>query len=161
MATYFLEIINKRDIVPKACPDPAFTVQEMGVRQWQVNRFLYQFVGEAWAWKNKAAWTDGQWRDFIEKNDIRTWIGYYSGSIAGYAELQKTGDEIEINYFGLVTPFLGKGLGGHFLAHILEQGFAWGCKRIWVHTCDLDHPAAARNYQSRGMTLYKTVPENL
>lgn len=29
-------------------------------------------------------------------------------------------------------------------------------RRVWVHTCSLDHAAALKNYQSRGMVLYKT-----
>ena len=28
-------------------------------------------------------------------------------------------------------------------------------KRVWVHTCNLDHPKALANYQARGMVVYK------
>jgi len=28
-------------------------------------------------------------------------------------------------------------------------------KRVWVHTCNLDHPQALANYQARGMVIYK------
>jgi hypothetical protein len=27
--------------------------------------------------------------------------------------------------------------------------------RVWVHTCNLDHPSALANYQARGMAIYK------
>ena len=33
-------------------------------------------------------------------------------------------------------------------------------RRVWVHTCTLDHPAALANYQARGMKSYKTEMEN-
>jgi hypothetical protein len=29
-------------------------------------------------------------------------------------------------------------------------------RRVWVHTCTLDHPSALKNYQARGFSLYKT-----
>ena len=28
-------------------------------------------------------------------------------------------------------------------------------RRVWVHTCDLDHPNALVNYQARGFSVYK------
>ena len=28
-------------------------------------------------------------------------------------------------------------------------------KRVWVHTCTLDHPNALRNYIARGMNIFK------
>ena len=28
-------------------------------------------------------------------------------------------------------------------------------KRVWVHTCTLDHPNALRNYIARGMNILK------
>ena len=29
--------------------------------------------------------------------------------------------------------------------------------RIWVHTCNRDHPKALANYQARGMRVYMVV----
>jgi hypothetical protein len=35
---------------------------------------------------------------------------------------------------------------------------AWtlGPKRVWLHTCTLDHPNALPNYLARGFTPYRT-----
>jgi len=31
----------------------------------------------------------------------------------------------------------------------------YGPKRVWLHTCTLDHPAALPNYQKAGFAIYK------
>ena len=67
---------------------------------------------------------------------------------------------MEIKYFGLAPAFIGKGFGGRLLTAAIEQAWDWGeVKRVWVHTCSLDHPGALSNYQARGMQLYKTELE--
>ena len=33
--------------------------------------------------------------------------------------------------------------------------------RVWVHTCNRDHPQALANYQARGMIVYKVEKEAL
>ena len=42
------------------------------------------------------------------------------------------------------------------LTKSVEEAWALGPSRIWVHTCTLDHPAALPNYLSRG---FRTVRE--
>jgi long-subunit acyl-CoA synthetase (AMP-forming) len=39
----------------------------------------------------------------------------------------------------------------------VQQAFAAGAERVWLHTCTLDGPTALPNYQARGMTIYKTT----
>ncbi|MDZ4233481.1 MAG: GNAT family N-acetyltransferase, partial [Dietzia sp.] len=92
------------------------------------------------------------------------------GETAGFAELRMSpcGDEpgadlddlgdgvdVEIVYFGLLPRFAGLGLGGWFLSEVTR--IAWqvqGCRRVWLHTCVDDSPAAMPNYLSRGFVEY-------
>mgnify|MGYP001605807776 FL=1 len=63
---------------------------------------------------------------------------------------------MEIAYFGLAEDFIGRGFGGYLLTRAIESAWAWeGTRRVWVHTCTLDHPSALNNYMSRGMQIYK------
>ena len=62
--------------------------------------------------------------------------------------------EIEIAYFGLLKEFFGKKLGGFMLSEAIKKSFTFNIKRVWVHTCSLDHPHALKNYLSRGMSIY-------
>ena len=43
------------------------------------------------------------------------------------------------------------------LGHIqsLENAWKHNPRRVWVHTCTLDHPNALRNYIARGMSIFK------
>ena len=66
-------------------------------------------------------------------------------------------DEIEIAYFGLLPEFIGRGFGGALLASAIQNAWGWAPtpSRVWVHTCNRDHPSALANYLARGFTIYK------
>ena len=124
--------------------------------RYEVNRFLYAFVGGSWSWTDKLSWSDQQWRAWVENPGLRTWIAYGNGSPAGYFELHRqAGDCVEIAYFGLAPGFIGRGFGGDLLTRAIECAWAWGARRVWVHTCTLDHSSALANYQARGLVIYQ------
>ena len=82
--------------------------------------------------------------------------------LAGYYELRWDNEGgIEIAYFGLLPGWIGRGLGGALLTSAIEE--AWRIdtnpSRVWVHTCNRDHPQALANYQARGMIVYKVEKE--
>ena len=133
-------------------------VHECGIKQYQLNRFLYQFVGEPWKWTDRLCWTDEQWMDYAENDNLRTWMACLNGTPAGYFELQRQDEgNVEIVLFGLAARFIGMGLGGFFLSHALRSAWDWdGTRRVWLHTCTHDHPHALQNYTARGMELYRT-----
>lgn len=156
VTTYYLEMTSADALKTKAASN-GFSVVECGIKQFQFNRFLYQLVGEDYQWLDKLSWTEEQWRAFAEDDRLRTWVGYFKGSPAGYYELQQQdGGDVEIAYFGLTPKFIGKGFGGYLLSHAIESAWGWkGSRRVWVHTCTLDHPSALHNYKARGMTVYR------
>lgn len=154
VVTYYLEMNSPSAIRGKGRPD-GLVLSECRRRQFQFNRFLYQFIGEKWCWTDKLSWTDEQWRAYAADENLRTWVAYHEGAIAGYFELFRRGEEVEIIYFGLAEQFIGKGMGGYLLTAALEAAWSWqGARRVWVHTCSLDHPGALQNYQARGMQVY-------
>lgn len=157
---YYLEMNSSGSLNAKHQPEN-FTVSEACIKQHQINRFLYQLVGEPWSWTDKLEHSDAEWQRYAERDELRTWIAYSQGSIAGYYELEKRENgDIEIAYFGLTPKFVSKGFGGYFLSHAIESAWAWdGAKRITVNTCSLDHPSALQNYKARGFKLYREVNE--
>lgn len=156
ITTTYLEMTERDQLRSKTCEDARFQILEASVKQWQFNRFLYIFVGEAWGWRDKLSWSDERWKAYVESDAISTFVGYYDGSLAGYFELSSQDGNVEIIYFGLTQDFIGKGLGGALLTRAIEEAWKLNPNRVWVHTCSLDHPAALQNYLSRGMTVYKT-----
>jgi GNAT superfamily N-acetyltransferase len=159
ITTWYLEITANDAIELLNTPDSAFVVREAVVKNWRLNRFLYQLVGENWQWHDKLVWTTDDWKNYAERPELRTFVAYWHGSIAGYFELSLKNQDVKIEYFGLSPDFIGKGFGGFILSEAIRLARAWNPARLWVHTCSLDHPAALTNYQKRGFRLYKTENE--
>ncbi|MCL6416489.1 GNAT family N-acetyltransferase [Aestuariirhabdus sp. Z084] len=160
VTTTYLEMTQADQLRAKNNPDADFSVTEVEIPQPEFNRFLYQLVGERWEWTDRLVWDLEQWQQWVCESEVRTWVAYRKGAIAGYYELQKQpGAEVEIAYFGLAEQAIGLGVGGYLLSHALSNAWAMGAERVWVHTCSLDHPAALANYQARGMTIYREETE--
>ena len=119
-------------------------------------RYLYNTVGEPWFWYERRLISDTELSELINKPDVRIYVLYVQGTPAGYTELDFTdSDNVEIAYFGLIPDFIGRGLGLYFLDWIVATAWSENPERIWVHTCNLDHPAAIAIYQKAGLSPFK------
>lgn len=157
LVTTYLEMRSPRQLQPKYA-DARFDVREQMQGDWRFNRDLYFRVGEQWDWVDRRTWTDEQWKEYATAPELWTFAGYYEQALAGYYELRRDSEGgIEIAYFGLLPGWIGRGLGGALLTSALER--AWRMEptpsRVWVHTCNHDHPQALANYKARGMVVYK------
>ncbi|MFI7060633.1 GNAT family N-acetyltransferase [Kribbella sp. NPDC050124] len=130
-------------------------------------RYLYTAVGGHWHWIGKLGWNWDQWTDWLSRPGFETYVPWVDGVPAGYVALRGVGSEVEIENFGLLRSFIGRGIGGHLLTVGLQR--AWTLHerhegvepitRVWVNTNTLDGPAALVNYQARGLKPYQTVEE--
>jgi GNAT superfamily N-acetyltransferase len=160
VTTSYLEILDPGDLRPRRSPRSDVALSRVGVPMPALNRFMYATVGGDWYWTDRLSWTYLQWLDYLDRPDLETWLLTVGGLPAGYFELEAQADrDMEIVYFGLIPQFIGAGLGGHLLTSAIERGWALGARRVWLHTCTLDHPHALAHYQARGMRLYKTETE--
>lgn len=155
VTTWYLEMGDRTERRPVPAV-PGLTVLECEIGLPSFNRFLYRYVGAEWQWNDRIPWSDEEWARYVLREELRTFVAYVSGTPAGYYELEKQpGDEVEIAYFGLGPPFIGRGFGRYLLDHAIRTAWDWGASRVWVHTCTLDHPSALQNYQSRGMHIFR------
>src|SRR5215469_17835021 len=119
-------------------------------------RFLYTEVGRYYHWVDRLVWTDEEIQRHLARNAVSLWVMYCGGAPAGYFELERHDDgSTEIAYFGLLSCFLGRGLGKHLLTEAATQAWSSGPTRVWLHTCTLDDPAALPNYIKRGFAPFK------
>jgi GNAT superfamily N-acetyltransferase len=129
----------------------------------ELYRQCYRAVGEAFHWRDRWDWTDAE----ITKHLADPAIGLFVASridrnkqadLAGWYELRRVAedDSVEIAYFGIVAAQFGRGFGKHLLSSAVRDAWALDPKRVWLHTCTLDHPNALPNYLARGFTPYRT-----
>ncbi|GGN12924.1 GNAT superfamily N-acetyltransferase [Actinoplanes campanulatus] len=116
-------------------------------------------IGSPYGWKC-ADRTDQQWAAWYAEHPDRLFrLLTFHGEPAGLVAYDlHPGDGVEIETFGLVPDFVGRGLGGYALTLALEQAWklAPTVTRVWLHTSSLDHPHALRNYHRRGLRTFKT-----
>lgn len=127
----------------------------------ELSRFFYRAVGGDWYWLDRLDWTLAQWDEWVRLPGHALWTCWLDGAPVGYVELQTDApDSVEIAYFGLLPAYVGRGLGGWLLTQAVER--AWdvpGTTRVWLHTCELDSPAALPNYRARGFVPCGTSVE--
>jgi GNAT superfamily N-acetyltransferase len=167
VTTHYLETTSRSQIRGRAVDPATCQVAKVDPPSPELSRFFYTAVGGDWFWVDRLPWTYQQWLDDVGRPNRETWILSMRGVPAGYYELELAEPSgVEIVYFGLLPASVGKGLGGAMLTHALHRGWDWleiapqsTARRVWLHTCSLDHAVALANYQARGLTLYKTEVE--
>jgi GNAT superfamily N-acetyltransferase len=118
-------------------------------------RYLYNSVGSGYYWIDRNRMPDEELRRIIEDGRVEIYLLTVGGDPAGYVELDRRQEgEIELAYFGLFPAFVGRGLGKYFLNWAVLRAWSYQPRRVWVHTCDLDHPAALPNYVKAGFVVY-------
>ncbi|MFF4125660.1 GNAT family N-acetyltransferase [Microbispora rosea] len=163
VTTWYLEQTSPAGLRPGRTPAIPAQVVRAEVPSPEFSRFLYTAVGGDWQWTNRLPWTWKQWRDWLDRPGVETWVAWVRGTPAGYAELvAQDGGTVEITNFGLLPYAIGQGLGGWLLGEATARAWdlaeRWpgreATRRVWVHTCSLDGPAALANYKARGFQIY-------
>lgn len=160
MTVISLEMTDPDQLVDAAPPTGA-TIDVMDQARPDLSEDFYRRVGADWAWVDRLTWSPQQWLEWVDRPEHHLIVCRLDGRDAGYAELEEQGNgTVEIAYFGLLPEAIGKGLGGWLLARTIELAWAIpGTQRVWVHTCDLDGPAALPNYRARGLREYARMIE--
>ena len=118
-------------------------------------RYLYAAVGEPWTWAVRRWLSDAELAAIICDPMVEVNVLWAGGVPAGYAELDRRAPpDIELAYFGLMPEFIGQGLGGYLPDCAIRHAWRMRPRRLWLHTCDLDHPRALEVYQRSGFRIY-------
>jgi GNAT superfamily N-acetyltransferase len=125
-------------------------------------RYLYGTIGQDWTWVVRQLLSDDKLRRILDDPAIEVNVLWSDGVPAGLAELdRRKPQEVELAYFGLLPEFIGQGLGRWLLAWTIRHAWRARPRRLWVHTCDLDHPRALRVYEKSGFRVYDQHLEQL
>jgi GNAT superfamily N-acetyltransferase len=143
---------------PGEVPPPRAGLSVVHARQPTVvfYRFLYNTVGQDYHWYSWAKLTDPELATVLANPRNEVHVLHVEGTPAGFVEFDRRRDEeVEIVQFGLMPEFIGQGLGKYLLRWAIDRAWSYGPRRVWLHTCTLDHPAALPNYQKAGFRVYR------
>ena len=154
----YLEISSLKDFKEIKKISNNNSLELLSPNNFQLNKFFYKNVGKKHQWVDRLVWSETQWIDYVSSKNVKTYIFKYNKDLAGFFELisHTENKEIEIAYFGLLEEFQNKKLGSYLLSEAIKISLTKNTKRVWLHTCSLDHKNALNNYIERGMKIFKT-----
>ena len=157
ISRFYLEINSPQELKEPKKLSTEYKILKIDPPNFQLNKFFYKNVGKKHHWIDRLIWTKDQWIDYVLNSKVETYILKKVNEMTGYFELiyHKDINEVEIAYLGLLEEYLNKKLGSFLLSSAIKKSFLKNPKRVWVHTCSLDHKNALNNYLSRGMKVFK------
>ncbi len=155
VTVYYLEMLAP---VRRAAPTPraGLSVRHVVAPSVAYYRSLYDAVGKRYHWLSRRKMSDPTLAALLADSRNEMHVLSVDNEPAGFAELdRRQPGEIELVQFGLLEAFIGQGLGKWFLQWTVDQAWSYDPRRLWLHTCTLDHPAALPNYRQAGFELYQ------
>jgi len=153
----YLEINSIKDLKEKNFKSETYNVSLVSPPDFQINKFFYKNIGKNHKWLDRLEWSEKKWIEYISNKTVKTYILKKNIDYLGYYELifHTEKKETEIAYLGLLEEYQNNKLGSCLLSSAIKNSFLKNSKRVWVHTCSLDHKNALRNYLLRGMKIFK------
>ena len=129
----------------------------------EINKFFYKNIGKNHRWIDRLVWDNLKWTSYLNNKNVHTYVLKLDKEFVGYFEVisDQSTNSSEIAYFGILDNYIEKKFGGFMLSEAIKKCFELYSKRVWVHTCTLDHKNALKNYINRGMKIFKEENINL
>jgi len=153
----YLEINSLKDLKEGNKPSENYSLDLIDPINFQLNKFFYKTIGKNHKWTDRLSWSEEKWITYVSSKNVQTYIFKFKDDLVGFFELilHQEKNEAEIAYFGLLEEYQNKKLGSYLLSEAIKISFKKNMKRVWLHTCSLDHKYALKNYISRGMKIFK------
>jgi GNAT superfamily N-acetyltransferase len=121
---------------------------------------IYRAIGERWFWFSRLGASDEEVSAVLGDPGVMAFAATQGGRDIGLVEIDlRQEGEAEIVYFGLVDEATGQGLGRRLMDRTLELAWGQAVRRVWLHTCTLDHPGAIAFYRRSGFAPYRLAVE--
>jgi GNAT superfamily N-acetyltransferase len=142
-------------------PASALSMRRMQNPEADEYRQLFRRIGQNWLWFSRLLLSDEKLERIIRDEAVELYaVVDEIGAEIGMLELDfREAGQCEIAFIGLLPELAGRGHGRWLLGETLRLAWREGVRRVHVHTCTLDHPAALPSYRSAGFKAYKRAVE--
>ena len=115
-------------------------------------RAVFNQIGASCLWDRTAQLNDEMTRNPWGPDDCLYFAYDDTDRHVGLLELARHRDEdsIEIAYLGLFPDLIGRGLGKRLMMAALAAAWDFDPRRVYLHTCNTDHPSALPFYLASG-----------
>jgi GNAT superfamily N-acetyltransferase len=153
-ATVWMQMLRR----PTALAAPALALRQVPTLNTPEMRSVFNRIGASSLWDRTTQLNQDTHASPWSADDF-LYFAYDDTRHVGLVELvhgtgAAGGTEIEISYFGLFPEFIGTGMGKRLLAATLDAAWKFEPTRIYLHTCNTDHPSAFAFYRAGGFTPY-------
>jgi GNAT superfamily N-acetyltransferase len=121
---------------------------------------LYKLVGSKWGWCGRLLLSSEELEDKLNSTFNQVWLFKSEGFLRGFFEIDRSKKGVaEIVYLGLLPEEIGRGYGKTFLDAAITTASGPTRDRVWLHTCEYDHPKALEMYLKAGFVITKETVE--
>jgi len=155
----YLEMRAPPAALASSPPAAGFTIEPLP-RDAEIYRSLFRRVGEDWLWSGRLQLSDVEFDAMLADPKMEFFALVENGERIGLMELDfRVPGICELAYFGVVPGAIGKGAGRFLMNEAVSRAFARPIERLFVHTCNFDHPGAVAFYKRSGFVPYKLAVE--
>jgi GNAT superfamily N-acetyltransferase len=123
-------------------------------------RSLFRRIGEPWLWFSRLVMPDEELAAILGDPQVEVFVLEDRGKPIGLLELDfREASSCELAFFGVVAEEIGRGAGRFLMDQAIARAWARPIRRLWVHTCTFDHPAALGFYRRSGFRPYAVMVE--
>ncbi len=142
---------------------PASSLSLRRIQHPEVDEYrrLFRRIGRQWLWFSRLVMSDEDLAAIIQDPAVDLYVIIDEvGTDIGMIELDfREAGQCELAFIGLLPELAGLGHGRWLTAETLRLAWREDVRRVHVHTCTLDHPAALPSYRHAGFRAYKRAIE--